>query len=155
MEPSASQSLANPGFWGQWFVVSKLRWPNFQLILSLQRLKTAALTQWFSAYILNKFILIFGDMCLDCYSSLQKFQMCFVIYMIPFQSVCLTSTPGSWTDPLIASSCPLQTISPPTDRFIPQTQFPSCQFSTPNSSMVPQRLLSYIYIINSDIHSSP
>lgn len=94
-------------------------------------------------------------MCLDCYSSLQKFQMCVVIYMIPFQSVCLSSAPGSWTNPLIASSCPLQSISPPTDRFIPQTQFPSCQLSTPNSSMAPQCLLSYIYIINSGIHGSP
>lgn len=94
-------------------------------------------------------------MFLDCYISLQKFQMCVVIYMIPFQSAYWSPTPGSGTNPLITSSCPLQSVSPTTDRFSPQTQLPSCQLSAPNSSMAPQCLLSYTYIINSGIHCPP
>lgn len=52
-------------FWGQWFVVSKLRWLNFQWALRLLRRNTEVLTLSFLC-ILNKYGVLSGDVHLDC-----------------------------------------------------------------------------------------
>lgn len=100
-------------------------------------------------------------MCLDCYISLQKFQMCVVMYVcsLPFTlSAGLHSPPQEsrltlWLSPVVPSNLshlPLTDLFPKLNSYHVSTPHP-----TPNSSLAPQCLLSYIYNIYSGIHGPP
>lgn len=134
--------LANPEFWGQWLVVSKLRWPNFQLILCLQRLKTAAVTPS-AQHLLKINVVFYLEICVWMLSFTAEIPdaCCNVHLLLCFHSVCYFTPPSQniglslwlWSLPPIHLSYHWQIYSSST--LLP------CQPSAPNSTMAPQCLL--------------
>lgn len=140
-------------FWGQWFVVSKLKWLNFQWTLHLLRLNAEVLTPSFSC-ILNKYGILSGDVHLNCkfhYENAKHVIECFSAFTL---SVTLSPHPRIFNQEPVSSHS-LHSISPTTDRFISLAQLLIGQPSSPNPLMAPSSLLYSVIITYFDPYGCP